>query len=74
MKQKKQLIEREKRKWSVYMERERKKRASKLIQKGALLEKYFDCDHLDITETENLLHMFSQYVNDNKLDKHKKDD
>lgn len=55
------------------MSKERKKRANRLIQKGALLEKYFDCDHLDIPETEELLSSFSQYINAKKLDKFKKD-
>jgi len=48
------------------MANERKNRANRLIQKGALLEKYFDCYHLDVEETEELLTMFSAYVVSNK--------
>ncbi len=48
------------------MNNERKKRANRLIQKGALLEKYFDCEHLTIEQTEELLKTFSYYVNHNK--------
>ncbi|EMF0280570.1 hypothetical protein KI126_002643, partial [Enterococcus faecium] len=34
---------------------ERKKRTRRLIQKGALLEKYFDLSHLSVEETEEVL-------------------
>lgn len=40
----------------------RKERASRLIQKGALLEKYFDIYDLSIEDTEKLLDKFSDYV------------
>lgn len=56
------------------MDNERKKRANRLIQKGALLEKYFDSDHLSVEETEELLSVFSNYINSNKPNKFKKDD
>ncbi|WP_243647107.1 hypothetical protein [Scopulibacillus darangshiensis] len=59
-------MEREKRKWYQFMEGERKKRANRLIQKGALLEKYFDCEKLNVEETEELLKVFADYVNHNK--------
>jgi len=55
------------------MQNERKKRANRLIQKGALLEKYFESDHLNIEETEELLKVFSGYVNNNKPDIFKKE-
>jgi len=45
---------------------DRKKRASRLIQKGALLEKYFDIKDLSIEDTEILLKRFSDYVIKNK--------
>lgn len=45
---------------------ERKKRTRRLIQKGALLEKYFESEHLSVEETEELLKTFSSYVNGNK--------
>ena len=49
---------------------ERKKRTRRLIQKGALLEKYFEAEHLSIEETEELLKTFSSYVNGNKSTKY----
>ena len=51
---------------------ERKKRTRRLIQKGALLEKYFESEHLSVEETEELLKTFSSYVNGNKSEKFKK--
>lgn len=56
------------------MESERKKRASRLIQKGALLEKYFECDYLDVDDTEELLKVFSEYIISNKPTKFLKGD
>lgn len=53
------------------VDRARKKRAHRLITKGALLEKYFDARNLSADETEELLKMFSQYVNANKPAKYK---
>ena len=50
----------------------RKERASRLINKGALLEKYFECEDLTIEETEELLKIFSAYVNENKPSKFKR--
>lgn len=44
----------------------RKQRTRRLIQKGGLLEKYFECDHLSVEDTEELLKTFSTYVNANK--------
>jgi len=40
----------------------RKKRTRSLIQKGALLEKYFDVAHLSVDETESFLSHFSGYI------------
>lgn len=48
---------------------ERKKRTRRLIQKGALVEKYFEAEHLSVEETELLLKMFADYVNKNKSKK-----
>ena len=48
----------------------RKKRTRRLIQKGALLEKYFESEHLSVEETEELLKTFSSYVNGNKSEKY----
>ena len=50
---------------------ERKKRTRRLIQKGALLEKYFESEHLSVEETEELLKMVASYVNENKSQKFK---
>lgn len=43
-------------------QKRRKQRAHKLIQKGALLEKYFEADKLSIEDTEKLLKMVSDFV------------
>lgn len=51
---------------------ERKKRTRRLIQKGALLEKYFESEHLSVEETEELLKTFAAYVNGNKSEKFKR--
>lgn len=50
----------------------RKQRTRLLIQKGALLDKYFETESLSVDDTENLLKIFSNYVNSNKPDKYKK--
>ena len=52
--------------------KERKLRTRKLIQKGALLDKYFDIDNLSVDDTESLLKTFAEYVKSNKSDKYKK--
>ena len=53
--------------------KDRKSRTRKLIQKGALLDKYFETESLSADETESLLKIFANYVNSNKPDKYKKD-
>lgn len=50
----------------------RKQRANRLINKGALLEKYFESEELSVEETEELLKIFSVYVNKNKPSKFKR--
>ncbi|MDG6165202.1 hypothetical protein [Lactococcus formosensis] len=59
---------------SKYLEstKERKARTRKLIQKGALLDKYFETENLSIDETEDFLKIFSNYIKENKFDKYKK--
>lgn len=52
---------------------ERRARTRRLIQKGALLESYFDCEDLTVEETEELLSIFSDYIIKNKPDKYKKE-
>lgn len=53
-------------------QKKRKARSRRLIQKGALFEKYFDAENLSIDESEELMKMFADYVNANKPDKYKK--
>lgn len=50
----------------------RKKRTRRLIQIGALSQNYFDLEHNDLHEIEEIFKQFSSYVKANKLDKHKK--
>ena len=59
---------------SKYLEstKERKARTRKLIQKGALLDKYFETENLSIDETEDFLKIFTNYIKENKPDKYKK--
>jgi len=52
----------------------RKERTRRLIQKGALLEKYFELDETSVEETEELLKIFSSYINENKPKKFKKEE
>lgn len=51
----------------------RKQRTRRLIQKGALLEHYFECENLTMKETENLLLTFADYVIKNKPQKFRSD-
>lgn len=53
-------------------EKERKRRAHRLIQKGALLEKYLDIEHLEVEDTEELLKMFSSFLKEKIPEKYKK--
>jgi len=52
---------------------DRKARSRRLIQKGALLEKYFQADNLSVEQTEELLKIFANYVNAHKPNKFKDD-
>ncbi|MGJ3877906.1 hypothetical protein [Lactiplantibacillus argentoratensis] len=47
----------------------RKARSRRLIQKGALLEKYSQANNLSVEQTEELLKTFADYVNAHKPDK-----
>ena len=51
----------------------RKALSRRLIQKGALLEKYFQAENLSVEQTEELLKMFAAYINAHKPDKLKND-
>lgn len=55
------------------VKKKRKARSRRLIQKGALFEKYFEAEKLSVDESEELLKIFADYVNANKPDKYKKD-
>ena len=70
-KQLQQEINRVERSIQLDSQKERKERTRRLIQKGALLENYFECEQLSVEETEKLLKMFSSYVNANKSIKFK---
>lgn len=70
--EKKIAINQERVKRSMYSRNERKARTHRLIQKGALLEKYFDIEHLSIQETEDFLKIFSNFILDKTPDKYKK--
>ena len=50
----------------------RKNRTKRLIEKGALLEKYFEIDYLTVEETEEFLKIFSEYIKANKPKKYQK--
>ena len=52
---------------------ERRKRTHRLVQKGALLDKYFDIEHLSVSDTEDILKIFADFVKSNIPDKYKKD-
>lgn len=43
-----------------------KQRTHILIQKGALLDKYLDTQHLSIKETEELLQLFSNIIKEKR--------
>lgn len=53
--------------------RTRKERTRRLIQVGALAEKYFELQSNDMLEVEDIFSQFSTYVKAKKLDKHKKE-
>jgi len=67
-----QLEERKRHIEQLTKERERKKRANRLIQTGALVEKYLEMEHLSIEEREELLKIYADYINTNKPNKFKK--
>lgn len=41
---------------------ERKKRTRRLIQTGALVEKYFNIEHLSMEDREELFNTFADYI------------
>ncbi|MBC1920482.1 hypothetical protein HCJ46_17155 [Listeria booriae] len=50
----------------------RKERTRRLIQTGALAEKYMSIEHLTIEEKEEVFKMFSSYINDKLPQKYKR--
>lgn len=50
-------------------DKERKERTHRLVQKGALLEKYFDIAELDVEATENLLKKLAPAVKKARVQK-----
>lgn len=67
-------LEREKKIFEHSLSKEnRKKRTRRLIQIGALSEKYFDLFENDLYDIEEIFSQFSLYVKSNKLEKHKKE-
>jgi hypothetical protein len=50
----------------------RKERARRLIETGALAEKYFKIENLSINEREELFKIFSSFIQANKPEKFKK--
>lgn len=65
-------LEREKKIYEHSLKENRKRRTHRLIQIGALSEKYFDLYQNDIQEIEEIFSQFSKFVKTNKLEKHKK--
>lgn len=72
-----QQIEHLERKKKIYehslSKESRKERTRRLIQVGALAEKYFELDGNDLHDVEEIFKQFSSYVKANKLSKHAKD-
>ncbi|UAK18098.1 hypothetical protein [Sporolactobacillus terrae] len=50
----------------------RRKRAHRLIQTGALAEKYFGIENLSLTEREELFLMFASFIKSNMPERLKK--
>lgn len=67
----KQLEERKKRIVHLTSEKERKQRTNRLIQTGALAEKYFGIEHLTIEHREELFKIFAEFISKNKPEKYK---
>ena len=71
-KQLQQEINRVERSIQLDSQKERKERTRRLIQKGALSENYFECEHLSVKKTEELLKIFPNYVNEKNKKNSKK--
>ncbi|AOZ94884.1 hypothetical protein [Paenibacillus crassostreae] len=66
-----QLKERKQQLIRFHSENERKQRANRLIQTGALAEKYFGIEHLSIDQREELFKIFSDFISKNTPTKFK---
>lgn len=66
-----QLEERKKRIVKLNSDKERKQRANRLIQTGALAEKYFGIEHLTIEQREELFKIFSEFISKNTPEKYR---
>lgn len=55
-------------------DKQRKERTRRLIQKGALLEKYFEIDNLSVEETEEFLSLLSNFIIEKKPTKFRKNE
>lgn len=64
--QKKKIALHEKQKLDRKLDPQRKERTRRLIQKGALLEKYLNVEEKSIEDTERLLKVLSEFANKNK--------
>lgn len=53
--------------------KKRKERTKRLIQTGALCEKYFEISHLNLSEREEVFKIFSSYIKNNLPKKFKQD-
>ncbi|GIP45146.1 hypothetical protein J45TS6_36050 [Paenibacillus sp. J45TS6] len=69
-----QLKERQHRLMKLSSEKERKQRANRLIQTGALAEKYFGIEHLTIKQREELFKIFSDFISKNTPTKYRNKD
>lgn len=64
-------LEREKKIYEYSLSKENRKiRTRRLIQIGALSEKYFDLYNNDLHEIEEIFSQFANFVKTNKLEKH----
>ncbi|MBL1227225.1 hypothetical protein IW510_19030 [Enterococcus sp. BWR-S5] len=50
---------------------ERRERTHRIATKGAMLEKYFDCESYSFDDTEELLKTFANFVKENRPKKFK---
>ena len=67
------ILEEKKKSIEISLHRQdRKERTRLLIQTGALCEKYFDIEHLALSEREEVFKLFSSYIKNSVPLKYKK--